>query len=357
MSGSPGHRWAGSRDTIIVRWHPTVLIVDDDAAFRGLAARVLAAMGLQVVGEAGTYAEGAAAAAELRPDAALVDVGLPDGDGIELAAHLVALPWRPRVVVTSSDPDADAARRPSSASARSASWPRRRCRTGRWRRCSPADSVEPVAERTAHRDRRGRRPPARGHRAAADGGGLRRRGAEPATRRTSCAGRWRTGPTSRWSTSRCRRATRTTACARRWSCASKLPDTGDPRPLAVLRGELRARPDRRPRRGRRLPAQGARRRRPSFVDAVQRVAAGGSALDPEIVGRMLGRRRADGPLDELTPREREVLAAMAEGKSNAGIAEELVVTEAAVEKHVGTDLPQARPRARRPPSTGACSRC
>ena len=73
----------------------------------------------------------------------------------------------------------------------------------------------------------------------------------------------------------------------------------------------------------------------SFVDAVQRVAAGGSALDPEIVGRMLGRRRADGPLDELTPREREVLAAMAEGKSNAGIAEELVVTEAAVEKHVG----------------------
>ena len=63
-------------------------------------------MGLRVVGEAGTYAEGAAAAAELRPDAALVDVGLPDGDGLELAAHLVALPWRPRVVVASSDPDA-----------------------------------------------------------------------------------------------------------------------------------------------------------------------------------------------------------------------------------------------------------
>ena len=84
----------------------TVLIVDDDVEFRGLAARVLAAMGLQVVGEAGTYADGAAAAAELRPDAALVDVGLPDGDGIALAAHLVALPWRPRVVVASSDPDA-----------------------------------------------------------------------------------------------------------------------------------------------------------------------------------------------------------------------------------------------------------
>ena len=83
-----------------------MLIVDDDVAFRGLAAHVLAAMGLRVVGEAGTYAEGMAAAAELRPDAALVDVRLPDGDGIELAAHLVALPWRPRVVVASSDPDA-----------------------------------------------------------------------------------------------------------------------------------------------------------------------------------------------------------------------------------------------------------
>jgi DNA-binding NarL/FixJ family response regulator len=72
----------------------------------------------------------------------------------------------------------------------------------------------------------------------------------------------------------------------------------------------------------------------AFVDAVSRVASGGSALDPEIVGRMLGRRRSAGPLDELTPREREVLAQMAEGKSNLGIAETLVVTEAAVEKHV-----------------------
>jgi DNA-binding NarL/FixJ family response regulator len=71
-----------------------------------------------------------------------------------------------------------------------------------------------------------------------------------------------------------------------------------------------------------------------FVDAVERVAHGGSAIDPQIVGRMLGRRRTHGPLDELTPRERDVLAAMAEGKSNLGIAEALVVSEAAVEKHV-----------------------
>jgi DNA-binding NarL/FixJ family response regulator len=72
----------------------------------------------------------------------------------------------------------------------------------------------------------------------------------------------------------------------------------------------------------------------AFVDAVQRVAGGGSALDPEVVGRMLGRRKHEGPLETLSPRELDVLAAMAEGKSNRGIAQELVVTEAAVEKHV-----------------------
>jgi len=72
----------------------------------------------------------------------------------------------------------------------------------------------------------------------------------------------------------------------------------------------------------------------AFLQAVERVAAGGSALDPEVVGRMLGRRRAAGPLDTLSPRERDVLGAMAEGKSNQGIAEALFVTAAAVEKHV-----------------------
>ena len=72
----------------------------------------------------------------------------------------------------------------------------------------------------------------------------------------------------------------------------------------------------------------------AFLHAVERVAAGGSALDPEVVARMLGRRRGGGPLERLSPRERDVLAAMAEGKSNQGIAQALVVTEAAVEKHV-----------------------
>jgi DNA-binding NarL/FixJ family response regulator len=71
-----------------------------------------------------------------------------------------------------------------------------------------------------------------------------------------------------------------------------------------------------------------------FIDAVRRVADGGSALDPEVVATLLGRRRRDDPLAELTAREREVLALMAEGRSNHAIAEQLVVTERAVEKHV-----------------------
>ena len=71
-----------------------------------------------------------------------------------------------------------------------------------------------------------------------------------------------------------------------------------------------------------------------FVDAVKRVAQGGSALDPEVVQRMVGRRRENSPLDELTPREKQVLGLMAEGRSNVGIAEELIVTVAAVERHV-----------------------
>jgi DNA-binding NarL/FixJ family response regulator len=70
-----------------------------------------------------------------------------------------------------------------------------------------------------------------------------------------------------------------------------------------------------------------------FVDAVRRVAEGGTALDPEAVSQLLG-QRDDGPLDELTPRERDVLGLMAEGRTNAAIAETLVVTEGAVEKHV-----------------------
>ncbi len=71
-----------------------------------------------------------------------------------------------------------------------------------------------------------------------------------------------------------------------------------------------------------------------FLDSLARVASGGTVLDPEVVGQLLVRRRRDDPLRELTPREREVLALMAEGHSNTAIARALVVTDGAVEKHV-----------------------
>ncbi len=71
-----------------------------------------------------------------------------------------------------------------------------------------------------------------------------------------------------------------------------------------------------------------------FIDSVKRVAEGGSALDPEVVSQLVGRARRDDPLAQLTPREREVLELMAEGRSNQAIAEHMVVTERAVEKHV-----------------------
>jgi DNA-binding NarL/FixJ family response regulator len=71
-----------------------------------------------------------------------------------------------------------------------------------------------------------------------------------------------------------------------------------------------------------------------FLDALDRVAAGGMVLDPEVVSQLLVRRRRDDPLRELTPREQDVLALMAEGRSNANIARTMVVSDGAVEKHV-----------------------
>ncbi|MCP2335672.1 LuxR C-terminal-related transcriptional regulator [Actinomadura rupiterrae] len=89
----------------------------------------------------------------------------------------------------------------------------------------------------------------------------------------------------------------------------------------------------------------------AFLDALRRVAAGGTALDPEVVSQLL-LRRSSSPLERLTPREREVLALMAEGRSNAGIAGALVVSESAVAKHINNifsklDLPHAEADHRR----------
>ena len=81
-----------------------------------------------------------------------------------------------------------------------------------------------------------------------------------------------------------------------------------------------------------------------FVDAVERVARGGSVVDPGLVQELVAARRRDDPLEALSPREREVLALMAEGLSNAGIARRLFVSEGTVEKHVHSILPKLRIR-------------
>jgi DNA-binding NarL/FixJ family response regulator len=94
---------------MILTMERSVLVVDDDAAFRRLAVRMLTAAGLVVVGEAATAADANAAAATLKPDAALVDVMLAGDDGIALAGELTALPWSPRVLLTSTDADAASA--------------------------------------------------------------------------------------------------------------------------------------------------------------------------------------------------------------------------------------------------------
>ena len=89
------------------------LIVDDDPDFLGLTARIMATLGVEAVSTAENAADALTAAHQTRPEAMLVDVGLPDRDGIDLAYELLELPWRPRVVLTSSDSDAILALDPS----------------------------------------------------------------------------------------------------------------------------------------------------------------------------------------------------------------------------------------------------
>ena len=79
-----------------------------------------------------------------------------------------------------------------------------------------------------------------------------------------------------------------------------------------------------------------------FVDAVQRVASGGTALDPEVVKQLFSRQKSDGPIETLTPRELDVLGLMAQGRSNIAIAKALVLTVGAVEKHVANILTKLR---------------
>ncbi len=153
-------------------------------------------------------------------------------------------------------------------------------------------------------------------------------------RRAGARGGGRTSPTWRWSTSACRRNSATRACGRRSSCAGGSPGTAILVVSQYVEQTYAAE----------LLAGGAGgvgyllkdriMHVADFVEAVRRVADGGTALDPEVVAQLFRARREDVPLARLTPREREVLGLMAEGRSNAGIADTLVLTVGAVEKHV-----------------------
>jgi DNA-binding NarL/FixJ family response regulator len=91
---------------MIQRMSAGVLVVDDDPGFRSVAKRLLERAGLSIAGEADTVKRAMEAVLALEPSDVLLDVSLPDGDGLTLARELTGLPWRPRVVLTSSDPDA-----------------------------------------------------------------------------------------------------------------------------------------------------------------------------------------------------------------------------------------------------------
>ena len=167
---------------------------------------------------------------------------------------------------------------------------------------------------------RARRGRLRGRRPGRDGRGAAAR----------CAAH---SPTSRSSTSACRRRTRTRVSGRERRSAGG-PGRRRARALALRRAELRARPDRGRRRRLGYLLKDRVADLDDFAAAIRRVAEGGSALDPAVVTQLVGRRRATTRSTTLTPREREVLALMAEGARTSRSPQKLVVTERAVEKHV-----------------------
>ena len=322
-----------------------ILIVDDHTTFRTIVRAVLEADGYDVVGEAPDGRAGLSAALALKPDVVLLDVRLPDMDGFAVALSLAENGAGPAVIVTSSSDD------PLYPGARG---PVRR----------------PRLRRQARRLRRGARPHPRRLTPGAMPAGARR-----------CRLDLRIF-------TRMKIVLADDSVLLRAGLARLLEDAGfevaaqasDAEDLlrkvrahkpAVAVTDIRMPPTQTDE-GLRA-AQQIRREMPevgvmvlsqyidegyavellqgraagvgyllkdrvadidAFTDALRRVGDGGSVLDPEVVAQLLGRRRADDPLDRLTPREREVLGQMAQGRSNGAIARELVVTERAIEKHV-----------------------
>jgi DNA-binding NarL/FixJ family response regulator len=321
----------------------SVLIVDDHPGFRAHARRYLEREGFDVVGEAGGTVEAVAEAREACPELALVDVYLPDGDGFDLTDDLLALPDAPAVVLISSHGAAELSSCVQASGARGF-IPKDELSAERIEALLGGDAADPgeaPAEPAESADPRSTRV------VVADDSVLLREGI---VRLLTDAGFEVVG-----------QAGDAEELLRKVSAHKpdvaivdiRMPPDGTD---DGLRAALEIR--------RRMPATGvlvlsqyveegyaldllgesAERTGyllkdrvadvDRFLDSVRRVREGGSALDPEVVAHLLGRRRDDDPLAELTPREREVLALMAEGRSNRAAAEQLVVSERAVEKHV-----------------------
>ena len=292
------------------------------------ARALLSADGFEVVGEAADGLSGLEAARALRPDLVLLDIGLPDVEGFEVARELAIDGPPPFVVLTSS---------------REAGVYGPRLDASRVLGFIPKDELsgsgdpgaDPGAMTLRIVDRRRLGPPARGHRPPARRGRIRGRCPGWRCRRSSLPRSASTTRTSRSSTSGCRPRTPTRACGRRrrsarstgrrsasWSCRSTSRRRFALRLVADGAGGigylLKDRVD----------------DLEDFADAVRRIARGGSVIDPEVVAQLVGRRRARVPLDDLTEREREVLALMAEGRSNQAICDRLFLAPKTVEAHI-----------------------
>ena len=322
----------------------SVLVVDDDEQFRNLAVRILQSWGHSVVGEAGTVLEANATAARLAPDLVLADIGLPDGDGFALTLDLRALPLPPDVVLISSDADVgnhSAAERVGA----SGFVPKDEVAGARMRALlagpAPAPAaVAPPIGGTATREQTVR--VVLGEDDVLLRSGIAKLIGEAGIEVVAQAGD--------------AEDLMRKALAHKPDVAIidvQMPPRREDDGLVAALELRRLLPDMavlilsnhsEPALAEELIRDRAEgvgyllKERvgevSSFVEAIRRVARGGSALDPVVVNRILNRRSGDDPLDALTARERSVLELMAEGKSNGGIADALFISGAAVEKHV-----------------------
>ena len=314
---------------------PTLLIIDDHAAFRAGARALLEADGYEVVGEAGDGRAGLDAARTLKPDVVLLDVRLPDMDGFQvvgcLAARGCARRRRRDLELGRSALSRARAQQRRSRLRRKARRLRRS--TGSSARLTPArrDCCEATDVRVVIADdsvllRAGlaRLLEDAGFEVVGQAGNAEElvrkvRGHKPDIAVTDI----RMPPTQTDEGLRAAQQIRSEMPEVGVMVLSQYIDEGYA--LELLQNSAEGV-------GYLLKDRVADI--DAFVDALRRVAGRGSVLDPEVVAQLLGRRRGDDPLDRLTPREREVLGQMAQGRSNGAIARDLVVTERAIEKHV-----------------------